>query len=69
MQWLYWLLPGVSHLSVGVSVMLVCPGLVILLYESKVFLSLALKNQLSASPVGRQVALREGGERSSHLLN
>lgn len=61
------MLPGVcltclhgSHLSVGVSVVLVCPGLVILLYESKVFLSLALKDQLSAPPVGRQVTLREG---------
>lgn len=48
------------HLSVGVSVVLVCPGLVILLYESKVFLPLALQDQLLAPPVGRQVALRRG---------
>lgn len=50
-----------AHLSVGVSVVLLCPGLVILLYEGKVFLSLALEDQLPAPPVGRQVALREGG--------
>lgn len=62
----------VSHLSVGVSVVLLCPGLVILLYESKVFLPLALKDQLSAPPVGWQVALQEwwggGGERRLRLL-
>lgn len=54
---------GGAHLSVGVSVVLLCPGLVVLLYESKVFLPLALKDQLSALPVGRQVTLGGGGGR------
>lgn len=60
---------GGAHLSVGVSVVLLCPGLVVLLYESKVFLPLALKDQLSALPVGRQVTLGGGGggDRSLHL--
>lgn len=59
------------HLSVGVSVVLLCPGLVILLYESKVFLPLALKDQLSAPPVGRQVTLRRrrGEKRTSAGLD
>lgn len=64
-----------SHLSVGVSVVLLCPGPVVLLYESKVLLPLALKDQLSAPPVGWQVALQggggggDGGGRRLHLLS
>lgn len=46
-----------DHLSVCVFIVLVCPGVIILLYEAEVFLSLPLQNLLSALLVGRQVTL------------
>ena len=56
------------YLSVCVFIVLVCSGVVILLYEAKVFFSLPLQHQLSALLVGRQVALshtQESRERAS----
>lgn len=47
------------YLSVRVFVLLVSDGVVILLYEPKILLPLPAQNQLSALPVGRQVALQD----------
>lgn len=51
------------HLSVCVFIVLVCSGVVILLYEPEIFLSLPFQHQFSAFLVGWQVALNEPLER------
>lgn len=51
------------HLSVCVFIVLVCSGVVILLYEPEIFLSLPFQHQLSAFLVGWQVALKVPLER------
>jgi len=48
---------GSSHLSVGVLEVLIGAGVVILLYEAKVLVSLPLQHQVPALHVGREVAL------------
>lgn len=47
------------YLPVGVSVVLVCSGVIILLDEAKILLSLSLENQLPAIHISREVALKD----------
>lgn len=47
------------YLTVGVSVVLVCSGVVILLDEAKILLSLPLEDQLPTFHVSWQVALKK----------
>lgn len=46
-----------KYLSVCVFIVLICSGVVILLYEAKVFFTLPFEHQFSALLIGWQVAL------------
>lgn len=47
------------YLSVCVSVILICSGVVILLDKAKILLPLPLENQIPSFSIGRKIALRE----------
>lgn len=51
------------YLSIRVSMVIVCSGVVILLDKAKIFLPLPLENQIPAFLIGRKVSLRKKAER------